>query len=346
MATLYLIEQNSVLRKTSDRLTLCKRPEHARKSPGVRIEDILLELPCEDVDQVMLFGNVQVTTQALHQLLEHGIELAIFTFTGKLLGQLTPPKTKNIHLRIAQFRKYDDLAFALKLSQTIVKAKINNGLAIVRKHQANHPQLFTDAELTQLEGLMQRADKAAALDELRGYEGAATAAYFKLFSRMLNPPWQFQTRTRRPPKDPVNAVLSFGYVIVGAQLQSLLDGIGFDPYLGFYHAIEYGRPSLALDLLEEFRHSLVDRLALNLFNLNIVSESDFYRPPDGGVYLNTAGKQKFFKHFEQMVGEFHSAASAADKPTAFRALFQKQVQSLANAVQKDLLYQSFEMKLK
>jgi CRISPR-associated protein Cas1 len=344
MATLYLIEQNSVLRKTSDRLILCKRPEHARKSPGVRIEDIILELPCEDIDQVMLFGNVQVTTQALQQLLEHGIELAIFTLTGQLLGQLTPPKTKNIHLRIAQFERYHQPEFAVGFARKVVAAKIKNALFILRQHRKNHPQAFSDADFTKFDQTVAKAEQAGTLETLRGLEGAATAAYFHLFGQMLNSPWKFGGRSRRPPQDPPNAVLSFGYVIVGAELQSVLDGVGFDPYLGFYHQLDYGRPSLALDLLEEFRHSLVDRLTLNLFNMNILSSDDFFNPPRGGVYLNISGKRKFFQHYERILGEYLPSVGIEPKPKAFRAIFQQQVQALAKVVQGEADYQPFQLK--
>ena len=102
-----------------------------------------------------------------------------------------------------------------------------------------------------IESMRENADNCENLGKLRGFEGAATAAYFKILGRMLQPPWQFLGRMRRPPKDPVNAVLSFGYVIVGNEIRSLLDGIGFDPFIGYYHKIDYGRPSLALDLLED-----------------------------------------------------------------------------------------------
>ena len=165
-------------------------------------------------------------------------------------------------------------------------------LTILKGYQKHHPQSFSQDELKQLEILSQQSTTATTNETLLGIEGAAAAAYFKLFGRMLKPPWKFEGRNRRPPKDPVNAVLSYGYVIIGSQIQSLLDGAGFDPYLGFYHATVYGRPSLALDLLEEFRHVLVDRLALNLFNLGILNEEDFYVPPEGGVYLSTSGKKK------------------------------------------------------
>lgn len=295
--------------------------------------EVLLELPCADIDQVMLFGNVQLTTQALQKLLLRGIELAIFTYSGKLLGQLTPPKTKNILLRIAQFEKYHDKQFCLNISKEIVLKKMKCIMEILKRHQNHYPGTFTIDELRRIETLENQVHQADTTDSLRGYEGSATAAYFQLFGRMLKPPWKFQCRTRRPPKDPVNAVLSFGYVIVGAELQSLLDGIGFDPFLGLYHSSEYGRPSLALDLLEEYRHSLVDKLALNLFNLGILTENDFYPLPEGGIYLGISGKKKFFTHYERMLGEFMGATDIAEKKKGFRAVFQKRIMELAKKIQ-------------
>jgi len=363
MPVLYLIDQNTVLRKTSDRLVLTSKPPGSRTtSKSYSQADVLLELPCNDVDHVMLFGNIQVTTQALQELLEHGIELALFTFSGKLLGQLTPAASKNITLRIAQFEKHRDEKFVLNTAKAIVLNKIGNALAMLRQHRWNHPEIFTDAELAALEDLSKRADNADNLDSLRGHEGSATAAYFKLFGRMFKAPWKFSTRTRRPPKDPVNAVLSFGYVVVGSELQSLLDGAGFDPYLGFYHAVDYGRPSLALDILEEFRHTPVDRLALNLFNLGIMEKTDFMNTPGDGVYMNTSGKKKFFEQYEKMLGEH---AGHMDRSTVepsddliddqsgpqpgkrtFRVVFQRQITALTKAVAEGKDYAPFNLKLR
>ncbi len=366
MPTLYLIEQNTVLRKTGDRLRLCSKPDPGRKGGPPRVGDILLEVPCADIDHVMLFGNIQVTTQALHEMLEHGIEFALFTQSGVLLGQLTPPLAKNIPLRIAQFQKHGDPAFALGFAKAVVRNKINNAAAMLREHRKNHPASLNAADIDALKALVARAESAASLDTLRGHEGAATAAYFKLFGKMLNPPWGFTTRTRRPPKDPVNAVLSFGYTIVGAELQALLDGAGFDPYLGFYHSVEYGRPGLALDLLEEFRHPLVDRLTLNLFNLGALTSPDFAPQLEGsktlagGIYLNADGKKKFFVQYERMLGELAGAtalsgptafadatalsgATKTAKPRSFRAAFQDQIAKLSKAVLQGVDYAPFSV---
>lgn len=294
---------------------------------------MLLELPCADIDQVMVFGNVQITTQALQELLQHGIELALFTYSGKLIGQLTPPKSKNILLRIEQFRKYQDENFRLQVAKMCVQRKIESMLAILKTYKKHHPEAYSAEELLKLTSWQQHVQDVSASDSLLGIEGSATSFYFQLFGRMFRPPWRFDGRTRRPPKDPINAVLSFGYVIVGAEIQSLLDGIGFDPFLGFYHATEYGRPSLALDLLEEYRHSFIDHLAIQAFNQGIFMETDFSRPAEGGVMLNTAGKKKFFQQYEKLAGRYTGAV--ARQSPGFRSEFQRRVQELARLVARD-----------
>lgn len=328
MGTLYLVEQNTVLRKTSNRLLLCRKSQKSKDASSIHREEVILELPCADVDHVMLFGNIQVTTQALHQLLSHGIELAIFSFSGKLLGQLTPPERKNIDLKLLQFERFKDPGFCLAFSKKIVQTKLNNAYEFIQKHQANHPGLFDENQTLELKKYITLCEDADHIDSLRGYEGSGTLCYYQMFGKMLVSPWTFDHRTRRPPRDPVNAVLSFGYVVVGTELQSLLDGAGFDPYLGFYHQIRYGRPGLALDLLELYRHGLVDRLALNLFNKSILSDMDFVRTPEGGVFLNTSGKVKFFKHYEAMLGTFGDGTEVLKPGYGFRSIFRKQVQML------------------
>lgn len=330
MATLYLTEQGAVLRKSSDHFIIEKSK--------VKLQ----ELPGADVDHVMIYGNIQVTTPALWELAEHGIEIAFFTQSGKLLCQLTPPWPKNLPLREAQWRRRFEPEFVLRLSQAIVTGKLNNALAVIRDYQHNHPELDCAAELAAIEAAQTKAEGAATRDSLLGLEGSAAAAYFKVLGRMFMPPWQFATRTRRPPRDPVNAVLSFGYVIVGNELQSLLDGIGFDPYAGFYHATEYGRPSLALDLLEEFRHSLVDRLALHLFNQNVFTTTDFQNLSAGGVHLNRDGQKKFFRGYERYLGAYRDQP-APSSVGYFRQHFKNQAQKLAKAIQENGDYTPFQL---
>lgn len=340
MATLYLIEQNSILRKQGERLLVCRRPPASRRYSAVLQKDIIRDLPAADVDHVMLFGNIQVTTSALHLLLQKGIELAIFTYGGQLLGQLTPPMGKNLPLRIEQFHRYQDARFVLQFSRQIVRAKISNSLIFLNRFHANRPGVFNLSELDLLKQMHTRAESVADLETLRGIEGAAAAHYFSLFGKLFHPPWQFSGRSRRPPRDPVNAVLSFGYVVTGSQIQWFIDGAGLDPYLGFYHAVDYGRPSLALDIVEEFRHSFVDRLAILLFNQNILRESDFSQPPAGGVFLSTSGKQKFFTHYQKLLGEISPEDSPGENK-GYLSLFQRQVNRLIHSIQENAPYQPY-----
>lgn len=322
-----------ILRKTSDRLRLCRMRTPQERRSHVTEGEVLLELPCADIDHVMVFGNVQITTQALQELLQHGIELALFTFSGKLIGQLTPPKTKNIVLRIEQFKKYQDENFRLQVAKMCVQRKIDSMLTILKAYKKHHADAYTTDELLKLTTWQQQVPTASATDRLLGLEGAASSFYFQLLGRMFRSPWKFAGRYRRPPKDPINAVLSFGYVIFGSEIQSLLDGVGFDPFLGFYHATEYGRPSLALDLLEEFRHSFIDHLAIQAFNQGIFLESDFSRLPEAGVILNSAGKKKFFQQYEKMAGRYVGAV--ARQAEGFRSALQRRVHELCQLVAGD-----------
>ena len=344
MATLYLIEQNTILRKQGQRLLLCKRPPAKRRYSAVLQGDIVLDLPAADVEQVMLFGNIQITTSALQLLLGKGIEIALFSYGGQLLGQLTPALGRNVHLRLEQFRRYREAGFTREFARQVVCAKIANGLAFLRQFHKNHPAAFPLEELALLERSLAQAEVQEDLDILRGHEGAAAARYFELFSRVILPPWQFSGRNKRPPRDPVNAVLSFGYVVLGSQLQWLLDGVGLDPYLGFYHQVDYGRPSLALDLLEELRHPFIDRLAAVLFNQNIMQAEDFMEPAGGGVYLNTSGKRKFFEQYEKMLGELSQGLDEPGGPGYFPVL-QRQVQRLTRAIQENEPYEPYRFQL-
>ena len=339
MATLYLVEQNTILRKSGDRLLVCAKPPGASVKPGVRQSDIILELPCEDVNHVMIFGNIQLTTQAMHQLLRHGIETAIFSTHGELLGQITPPAAKNILLRKAQYHKYDDSEFRLNFSRHLVQQKIKYSMSLLKEFRHNHPKLDVEMEMKMLDKASINALAAKNLKSLLGIEGSASASYFKVLGKMLPSKWQFSGRTRRPPKDPSNAVLSFGYTIVTSELRAMLDGVGFDPYLGFYHEIDYGRPSLALDLVEIFRHSFIDRLALKLFNLNILNENDFSNVAQNGIYLANSGKIKFFKQYEKMAGTYMSDDNPQASGKGFRKEFQKQVQNLADTLTKNTQFE-------
>lgn len=332
MANLYLTEQNSILRKTGDRLIVQKDGE------------TLLDVQCHKIDAVLIFGNVQFTTQAVHELFEHGIEMAILTRTGKLVGQITSPTTKNIALRLQQFKKYWDNVFRLSLSKSIVEGKIKNALNVIRLFSYNHRELDFGTEMSLLKTRLDDVKSATQIDQLFGLEGSAARTYFDAFSKMLLDKLGFPGRKKHPSTDPVNALLSFSYTMIFNEISSLLDGLGFDPYLGYYHSIDYGRMSLASDLMEEFRAPIADRLTLNLVNNRIFNQDDFYTTPQEGVYLKRESLKRFFVEYEGTLNNEFIHPETKEK-TTYRKCFRLQAEKLAVTLQNDSPYVPFELEL-
>jgi len=333
MANLYLTEQGSVLRKRGERLIVEKD------------DAVLLDVECHKIGAVLVFGNVQITTQAIKELFEHGIELAILTQKGKLIGQLTSPTTKNIGLRIAQFKRHGEDEFVKSFSREIVKGKIGNSLQFVRGFSYNHREVELNREMAELEVSLKTASGQPDLDSLNGVEGTAARHYFSAFRKMILGQFGFEGRRKHPSPDPVNALLSLGYTMVYNEISSLLDGMGFDPYLGYYHKPDYGRASLASDLQEEFRAPLVDRLTLYLINNRMVKESDFYRNPKGeGVQLTRDALKVYFAEYEKfMNSEF--VHPAAKEKTTFRKCFRIQIEGLGAHIKGERAYVPFHMEV-
>jgi CRISP-associated protein Cas1 len=316
MANLYLTEQGSVLRKKGERLIVEKD------------EQVLLDVECHKIDAVLIFGNVQFTTQAVHELFEQGIELAILTKTGKLIGQITSPTTKNIELRVKQFKKYEDPDFKLSFSKSIVEGKIRNSLQMLRSFSYNHPDVNLKEQMEALEKEQNSIFHQNSIEGLNGVEGIAAKNYFNGFGKMILGDFNFSGRRKHPAPDPVNALLSLGYTMVFNEISSLLDGMGFDPYLGYYHKVDYGRPSLASDLLEEFRTPVADRITLRLINNRVLKIEDFYNNPQGeGVYLIREAMKKYFAEYEDFINHEFSHPETKQK-TSFRKCFRIQIEKL------------------
>lgn len=329
MANIYLTEQNSILRKTGGRLIVQKE------------EEVLLDVQCHKIDAVLIFGNVQFTTQAVHELFEHGIEMAILTRRGKLIGQITSPSTKNIELRLAQFRRYEDAGFRVNAARSIISGKLRNCVHVMEAFSSNHPETGLQETIQALNAFSMSVNQAKSMEELLGIEGNAARAYFQNFDKMILGDFSFDGRKKRPPPDPVNALLSFSYTLIFNEISSLLDGMGFDPYLGYLHKPDYGRPSLACDIIEEFRSIIGDRLTLNLINNRILTPDHFHAHSTGkGVYLTREGMQKYFREYERFLQrEFKSPVTGEN--TTFRRCFRLQAEEMARAVKEERPYQPF-----
>jgi CRISPR-associated protein Cas1 len=328
MSTLYLTEQGSKLRKTSKRLVVEKAGT------------TLLAVPAFDIDRVLIFGAVQLSTQAISFILDSGIEVSFLSMNGRLKGRLTPVQSKNVFLRLAQYDRHKDDEFKLMIAKSIIETKLKNQRTLIMRYQRNHPGIDFSSELDTIANALSSLPHKKAISSIMGVEGASTGAYFRCYARMLSQSFAFEKRTRHPPLDPTNALLSLGYVLITNEIAALVEAAGLDPFIGFLHGVRYGRRSLALDLVEEFRHPVVDGLVLTLINTGSVKDADFHKENNGAVLLNKDALKRFLTLYEERM-EKQFLYRDNDSDTSYRKLFRSQVEQLEHAVLNRELYQPF-----
>lgn len=287
---------------------------HAKVSKsGERLEVFIDDNKVEharliDVSQLALFGNVYVTTPAMQELMRRNIPITWHSHGGWFFGHTVGTGHKNIELRRAQFRLADDSGFALRLARGLIEAKVRNARTLIRRNwkgDQGAPAALLEAMMIDVRKIQRAGDQ----QELLGLEGASAARYFGAFSEILKPPtedaaltFDFRTRNRRPPKDPVNALLSYAYALLVRTWTVTLSSVGFDPYLGFYHQPRYGRPALSLDLMEPFRPLIADSAVIQAINNAEVRPGDFTHVA-GSVSLGNDGRKRFIAAFERRMAQ-------------------------------------------
>lgn len=233
--------------------------------------------------QIVLFGNVEITHRALAQILRHEIDTVFLTQNGRYLGRMASPESRNVLLHKRQYALLDDKAFAVKTARAIVAGKMANMATLLMRIRRSRGAEIAGRKAREIQDLSPLLEKADNIDSLRGYEGRASALYFEAFGAGFTENQNFTRRVRRPPTDPVNSILSLLYTFLMNRVYAAVRVAALDPYPGFLHSIDYGRYSLVLDLMEEFRSIIADTLALSLFNLKILQKDDFYEEmPAGG----------------------------------------------------------------
>jgi CRISP-associated protein Cas1 len=258
-----------------------------------------------ELSHLVLFGNVQVSSQAIRELCAREIPICWMSYGGWLSGLTEGLGHNNVELRRAQFRAAEDPARCLTLARRIVRNKIANCRTLLRR---NHPEL-PPSLLHELAGLAAAAGDVSSLSTLLGIEGNAARLYFEAFPSLIHPPgeagdfnFDFATRSRRPPKDPVNALLSLAYSLLAKDITIAARTAGLDPFFGFYHQPRHGRPALSLDLMEEFRPLIADSVVLTTINTGVVSTGDFIRS-GLGVALKPEGRKRFIQAYERRLDE-------------------------------------------
>ena len=281
----YVQVQGAVVGKSGDQLEV--------KQKGQTLQKVRLM----EVSHLAIFGNVQVTTQAVQELCDRNIPICYFTYGGWFRGITNGMGHKNVELRCRQYLGAMTPETALSISRRLVFGKIKNSRTLLRRNHREPPS----AILAELDRLADRALTAPSPDTLLGIEGAAARTYFAEFQGMIKVnslDFDFRGRNRRPPRDPVNAVLSFLYAMLIKQAMVTAFTVGFDPYLGFYHQPKYGKPALALDLVEEFRPLIADSVCLTLINNGELGPEHFITRGDATA-LTQSGRRKVIEAYER-----------------------------------------------
>jgi len=264
------------------------------------------EVRFKDTSHVVLFGAVQISTQAIQELSSHEIPIVYLSAGGYFYAITRGMEHKNIELRRRQFACSGDAARALSIARRLVAVKIRNCRTLIRRNG----DASNENVLRRLKESIATVDQATSLESLLGIEGTAARVYFEAFATLLKASastdagmsLDFDGRNRRPPRDPINALLSLGYSLLTKDVTIAVQTVGFDPYLGFYHQPRYGRPALALDVMEEFRPLIVDSVVLAAVNTGVIKVDDFIRR-GGAVALTSTGRRKFFQAYERRMDE-------------------------------------------
>ncbi len=309
MTTLYLTEQRSLVKKDGDTLVV-HIPEDKEKESEAR----KVRVPLAKVDQVVVYGDSTITGPALAALLAQHAEVCFLNYYGGFVGRLSPQFSKNSLIRLEQHRAHNDPARSLALAKAFVMGKLNNLRALLMRTNRKRDDPALDAAASTIKGILDQVvvvqgDGSPPPDprhpqadtpqgRLLGLEGAASAAYFGVFDKLLTGDWGFARRVRRPPTDPINALLSYAYTLLMHQVMAAVSIVGLDPYVGYLHSSQYGKPAMALDVMEEFRPVIADSVVITLANNGMIKRDDFVEEL-GAYRLSDAARKVFLTKFEE-----------------------------------------------
>jgi|SRR5581483_2530690 CRISPR-associated protein Cas1 len=328
MSVLYLTEQNSFVRLDGETLVV-RIPEgdQARK----------LRIPLGKISQVVVFGNATLTTPAITALVEQRSEICYLTRFGKFVGRVSGDYHKHGQLRLRQHAAHHDPSAVLHVAAVCVRSKLHNQRTLLLRSRRVHENQEVDEAAETIGRMIEQVDalpteatpapdpshpqQDTILGQLMGIEGAAAAAYFGAFGQLFADKWgrQFSGRHKRPPTDPINALLSYGYTLLITQAVASAQIVGFDEYVGYLHSTQYGKPALALDIVEMFRAPIVDSVVLTLLNNRILDYNDFEETL-GAWRLTDRGRKLFLQKFEERLNTEISHPVFKNKVTYRRCL--------------------------
>jgi CRISPR-associated protein Cas1 len=330
MAAIYLIEQGTTIYKEYQRFII-----YVSEKPK-------LEVPIREVQQILVFGNIQLSTPVMQVCLREQIAVVFMSQSGRYHGHLWSAEFRDLDQELVQVRRWGDEGFQFQVSQAIVYGKLMNSKQLLLRF--NRKRKLPDVERAII-GINQDIEAlkfSESLDRLRGYEGIGAARYFPALGQLItNSRFEFSLRNRQPPTDPVNSLLSFGYTLLFNNVLGFIIVEGLSPYLGNFHYGERQKPYLAFDLMEEMRSVVVDSLVVKIINNSVFKPQDFdIVPSTGGVYLNQSARRVFLKQFETRMNEEVSHPDVQSKVT-YRQAIQLQVRRYKQSLLSGVPYEAF-----
>lgn len=291
--TLYVSSQGAYLHKEGETIVV------------EREQQKLLQLPVHTIGGIVCFGNVLCSPFLLGFCAEHGIAISFLTEYGNFLASVRGPVSGNVLLRRAQYRMADDPEITRKIAANIISGKLANTRLVMSRVLRDHGGKIDSSSVksasASIDRLIEELPHAIDSDNVRGIEGMAAAEYFSVFNHFIvdqKESFSFKDRNRRPPLDPVNALLSFVYTLVSHDVRSAIETVGLDPAVGFLHRDRPGRAGLALDIMEEFRPVIADRLVLSLINRRQVNPQGFKRAENGAVIMDDATRKTVLVEYQ------------------------------------------------
>lgn len=291
-------------------------------------------IPAETLEMIEVFGKVQMTTQCMEECLKRGINVIFYSTGGAYYGRLISTN----HVNVARQRKQAMLSedFCTDIAKNMIQAKIHNQIVILRRY-ARTTGVDVEDSVKMMQILSRKIDVCVCTEQIMGFEGAAARQYFEALGRLINPEFKFTGRNRRPPKDPFNSVISLGYSIILNEIYGKLEGKGLNPYFGVLHKDREKHPTLASDLMEEWRAVIVDSLAMSLLNGHELRMEHFYKGEEEnpGIYLTKEGFKIFIAKIEHKFMVDSKYLSYVDYTVSFRRAMDLQVNQLCRAIEEN-----------
>lgn len=335
MPSLFITADTISVRVHSERLVLLRR-DSADHRDGA-IEEI--NVPFHELDRIVICGCPVVTMPVFHKLMSRNIPVVFLSSHGRWLGGLESGRGIHSARRIRQYETASDLSVRMRMAVPLIQAKIRNSRRVLQRLAATRNESRDSVQLRVMSSLRQLEREAGSgllsLDQLRGVEGMAAVCYFRRLADFFPENFPFQERSRRPPRNAANSLLSWTYAVVLGEIESCIRAHGLDPGIGFLHSAEDSVPALALDLLEPLRAPLCDMLVLHLFNHRILREEHFrFSVDDGGTYLDEKGRKPFFAAYEQtMLRKFKWKGEKTH--VNFRSVIERQIFMIIKRLEGD-----------